>query len=200
MICDLHYISSFEIHTENMYLENQLPVSMELSNDVVLRPRFKFNVSYKHELLLSLFENESKTQSEFIVTRVDDHVFIKIPKSNQHFWSPQLHLEINEDYDDKTQSTIYGLFGPNPTVWTLFMFLHFVVAGLFIGFAIWTYVNWTLEASFAIPLFLTLFMIVIWFVLYFGGRLGKKAGMTEMHQLHRFMRDTLRRRDIHTIS
>lgn len=171
---------------------------MELSNEVILRPRFKFNVNADNESLLTLFENTSKAQSNFIVTRVDDHVFIKIPKIKQHFWSPQLHLEINED-EDKQKSIIYGLFGPNPTVWTMFMFFHFVVAGFFIGFAIWAYVNWSLNSNYAVQLFVTLLMIVIWFALYFSGGLGKKAGMEQMHELHHFMRDTLRREDIHTI-
>ncbi len=172
---------------------------MELSNEIILRPRFKFNVNEPNENLLTLFEDSGKKQKDFIVTRVDDHVFIKIPKDKQHFWSPQLHLEINEDYDKKELSTIYGLFGPNPTVWTMFMFFHFVVAGFFIGFAIWAYVNWSLESSYAIQLFITLLMIVIWFALYFSGRLGKKAGMSQMHELHHFMRDTLRSKDIHAI-
>lgn len=172
---------------------------MELSNDIVLRPRFKFNVNSDNESLLSLFECKRNDQSEFIVTRVDDHVFIKIPKVKQHFWSPQLHLEINEAYDQKDKSIIYGLFGPNPTVWTMFMFFHFLVAGLFIAFAIWTYVNWSLEKNFAIQLFVMLLMIVIWIALYFGGRLGKKSGMAQMHELHHFMRDTLRSEDIHAV-
>lgn len=173
---------------------------MELSNEVVLRPRFKFNVNYDNRSLLSLFEVEGKKQSNFIVTRVDDHVFIKIPKAKQHFWSPQLHLEINKDYGDTEKSTIYGLFGPNPTVWTMFMFFHFVVASLFLGFAIWAYVNWSLKESFVIQLFITFLMVIIWFVLYFSGRLGKKAGMEQMHDLHHFMRDTLRVKDIHSVS
>ncbi|WP_299367718.1 GTP-binding protein [Winogradskyella sp.] len=173
---------------------------MNLDNDIILRPRFKFNVNHDNEHLLSLFETEGKKQSDFIVTRVDDHVFIKIPKDKQHFWSPQLHLEINEDYDDKDISTIYGLFGPNPTVWTMFMFLHFVVACIFVGFAIWAYVNWSLDNDYAVQLFVTLMMIVVWFALYFSGRLGKKAGMEQMHQLHHFMRDTLRSKDIHAMS
>nr|WP_321231598.1 GTP-binding protein [uncultured Psychroserpens sp.] len=166
------------------------------TNDIVLRPRFKFHVKHDHEMLLKLFEETKGIQSDFIVSRVDDHVFIKIPKEKQHFWSPQLHLEINKN-DTNSHSMIYGLFGPNPTVWTLFMFFHFIVAGLFIGFAIWTYVNWSLGNDYAIQLFVTLFTIVIWFALYFGGRLGKRTGMNEMHQLHHFMRDTLRSKGIH---
>ncbi|WP_299337159.1 GTP-binding protein [uncultured Psychroserpens sp.] len=168
------------------------------TNEIVLRPRFKFKVKQDNESLLKIFEDTKNTQQNFVVSRVDDHVFIKIPKAKQHFWSPQLHLEINEDEDTKG-STIYGLFGPNPTVWTMFMFFHFIVAGLFIGFGIWTYVNWSLETDYAIQLFVTLLMIVLWFALYFGGRLGKKTGMGEMHELHHFMRDTLRSKDIHAI-
>ncbi|WP_298895683.1 GTP-binding protein [uncultured Psychroserpens sp.] len=170
---------------------------MSTANEIILRPRFKFNVAQNNEMLLELFEETKTAQSDFIVTRIDDHVFIKIPKAKQHFWSPQLHLEINEN-DTTKGSTIYGLFGPNPTVWTMFMFLHFIIAGLFIGFGIWAYVNWTLGNDFAIQLFVTLFMVIIWFALYFGGRLGKKTGTNEMHQLHHFMRDTLRHAGIHS--
>jgi len=163
---------------------------MELSNDIVLRPRFKFDVSADNEKLLKGFEDAKNHQSDFIVSRVDDHVFIKFPKQVQHFWSPQLHLEINEK--DKSNSTVHGLFGPNPTVWTMFMFFHFVAAGLFFGFGIWAYTNFTLGNSYAIQLFLTLFMVVIWFVLYFAGRMGRTKGKPEMYQLHGFMKDTLR--------
>ncbi|WP_299124151.1 GTP-binding protein [uncultured Winogradskyella sp.] len=163
---------------------------MELSNDIVLRPRFKFDVQTNNEKLLKGFETAKASQSEFVLTRIDDHVFIKFPKQEQHFWSPQLHLEINEI--DENNATVYGLFGPNPTVWTLFMFLHFIVAGLFIGFGIWTYTNATLGNSYAIQLFLTLFMVIIWFVLYFAGRMGKTKGKPEMYKLHAFMKETLR--------
>ena len=52
---------------------------------------------YDNEYLLKLFEDTKKAQSNFIVNRIDDHVFIKIPKAKQHFWSPQLHLEINKE-------------------------------------------------------------------------------------------------------
>lgn len=173
---------------------------MELSNEVILRPRFKFNIETDNESILAIFEKEGKLSKDFIVNRVDDHVFIKIPKSKQHFWSPQLHLEINQSYDSKTSSTIYGLFGPNPTVWTMFMFFHFIVAGIFIGCAIWTYVNWSLKDDIAIPLFLTLLMVVIWFVLYFSGRLGKSAGSGQILELHHFMRDTLRENNLHTMT
>ena len=163
---------------------------MALSNNIVLRPRFKFDVNAVNEKLLKEFEDTKNSQSDFIVSRIDDHVFIKFPKQAQHFWSPQLHLEINEK--NKQSATVQGLFGPNPSVWTMFMFFHFIVAGLFIAFSIWAYTNATLGKSYAIQLSLTLFMVLIWFVLYVAGRMGKTKGQPEMYKLHGFMKDTLR--------
>ncbi len=162
---------------------------MSLENDIVLRPRFKIELDKSNQELLKIFEEAKHTQKDFIVSRVDDHVFIKIPKANQHFWSPQLHLEIMEV--DKHSSRLFGLFGPNPTVWTMFMFFHFIVAGLFLGFGIWTYTNWTLKTDFAIQLFVAVLMIVLWFALYFGGRLGKATGKDQMLLLHNFMNQLL---------
>ena len=162
---------------------------MSLENDIVLRPRFKIELKKNNQEVLKVFEEAKKTQKVFIVSRVDDHVFIKIPKADQHFWSPQLHLEIMEI--DKNSSRLFGLFGPNPTVWTMFMFFHFIVAGLFIGFGIWTYTNWTLKTDFAIQLFVAILMIVLWIVLYFGGRLGKATGRDQMVLLHNFMNSLL---------
>ncbi|MFC4635988.1 GTP-binding protein [Dokdonia ponticola] len=162
---------------------------MELSNDIVLRPRFSLELDVMPEKLLSAFEGVAQTQSDFVISRIDDHVFIRIPKSKQHFWSPQLHLEI---YKIEEQPTILrGLFGPNPTVWTLFMFLHFIIATLFIGAGIWMYTNISLKAPFTFPLVSMIVLFIFWFLLYFSGRLGKEAGKKEMKALHTFMYETL---------
>lgn len=162
---------------------------MPLSNDIALRPRFKIEIPRYNEAILSDFENAKTTQSDFIVTRVDDHVFIKFPKDKQHFWSPQLHLEINKI--DDNSSTLNGLFGPNPTVWTLFMFLHFLIASIFIAFAIWTYTNFSLKQSYAVQASVTLLMILLWVTLYFAGSIGKASSTNDMRLLNNFMNSVL---------
>lgn len=162
---------------------------MSLSNEIVLRPRFKMELNQNNESALKLFEDRKSTQKEFVISRVDDHVFIRIPKSKQHFWSPQLHLEINEV--DSKSSMLHGLFGPNPTIWTMFMFLHFFVAVVFIGFGAWAYSNWSLETPFGLQIGVMILMVILWFALYFTGRLGKRKGKGEMHQLYGFMKDVL---------
>ncbi len=162
---------------------------MHLSNEVVLRPRFKMELKTNDQKALQAFKDKKSEQSDYIVTCVDHHVFIKIPKVKQHYWSPQLHLEI--DPVDDHSSKLSGLFGPNPTVWTMFMFFHFIVAGLFIGFGVWAYSNWSLDYPYLIQIAMMVVMILIWFALYYGGRMGKAKGNAEMHQLYNFMKETL---------
>jgi hypothetical protein len=164
---------------------------MPATNDIILRPRFKIELPKNNKIVLQAFQETKTTQSDFIINRIDDHVFIKFPKHKQHFWSPQLHLEINDV--DKNTCLLHGLFGPNPTVWTFFMFLHFIVAGLFIAFAIWAYTNWRLKENFAIQVSLILFMIVIWLVLYFAGSIGKASSKNEMIELKKFMNSILQK-------
>ena len=162
---------------------------MALPNDIVLRPRFKFEINSSNETILKVFEGMKTSEKEFIVSRIDDHVFIKFPKKEQHFWSPQLHLEINEETSHK--AIVHGLFGPSPTVWTMFMFFHFIVAALCLGFGVWAYTNANLGNDYSIQLFASLFMIILWFILYFAGRLGRAKGKPEMHRLNNFMKETL---------
>lgn len=162
---------------------------MQLSNDIVLRPRFQIELEQDRVSALNQLEATKYSQKKFIISRVDNHVFISLPKQEQHFWSPQLHLEIIEN--NNHGSLLKGLFGPNPTVWTMFMFFHFAVAGLFIAFGIWAYSNKALDIDYKLQLVLMALMVVCWLVLYFAGSMGKKAGHKEMHELYNFMNETL---------
>ncbi len=163
---------------------------MSTSKDIALRPRFFKDLDIPSEKALEVFEINGKTCKDFTVSRIDHHVFIRIPKKDQHFWSPQLHLEI---YDvDDYQPTLKGLFGPSPTVWTFFMFLHFIVATCFIGAGIWMYVNISLGDDYIYPIVAMVLLFITWFVLYFAGRLGRDAGKKEMQALYAFMENTLK--------
>ncbi len=158
-----------------------------LPNEIVLRPRFQMELPNDKEGILRAFEHCVK--KPFLVNRVDDHVFIKLDASQQHFWSPQLHLEIIESGEG--QSKLFGLFGPNPTLWTFFMFLHFGVATVFIVLGVWAYSSASLGRPYGLQLGLMGFMVVLWFVLYAFGRAGRHKGKPQMHELHLFMMEAL---------
>ncbi len=154
-----------------------------LANDIVLRPRFQLELSDPKEKLL---ENFSKSEvPPFLVRPLDEHIFIKFNTKNNHFWSPQLHLEI-EVIDEKS-SKLYGVFGPNPTLWTFFMFLHFGVATVFLILGVWAYSSASLNKPYKLQLVLMGFMVLLWVVLYIFGRSGKQKGRPQMEELYRFM-------------
>ena len=157
--------------------------------EVVLRPRFQINILQSSKSVLDRLEATKGTQTDFVVSRIENHVFIRIPKNKQHFWSPQLHVEVDEI--DEENCELRGLFGPSPTVWTFFMFLHFLVACLFIGFGIWAYTNATLKTSYGIQVGLMVFMMLVWFALYFAGRMGKAKGKYEIVELNDFLNETV---------
>jgi len=167
---------------------------MSLDNKILLRPRFKIEIDKNNKNALDVFEKTKENQKDFVVSRVDNHVFIRIPNNKQHFWSPQLHLEI--DMLNESKSELKGLYGPKPSVWTMFMFFHFAVAGLFVVFGVWAYSNWSLKADFGMQIGFMIAMVGVWFVLYFAGRMGKKKGKDEMKELCGFLEDTL---DLHEI-
>ncbi len=159
----------------------------EIVQNIVLRPRFQLSNKNPKELILSEFEKCKDVP--FLVKRLDDHVFIKFPKKKNNFWSPQLHLEITKE--ENNFSRIYGLFGPNPTLWTFFMFIHFAIASIFITLGIWAYSSAALNKTYGLQIGLMCFMVSLWFSLYLFGRYGKRKGKPQMFELHNFMNSIL---------
>jgi hypothetical protein len=153
-----------------------------LPNEIVLRPRFELKLTQKKELALKAFENVD--QPPFLIKKLDDHVFIRFNQSQIHFWSPQLQLEINEENNG---SIVYGLFGPNPTLWTFFMFLHFGVATIFVILGVWAYSSAALKKPYGLQIGLMIFLVLLWFALYTFGRYGRKKGKPQMKALYDFM-------------
>ena len=65
---------------------------------------------------------------------------------------------------DENKSILKGLFGPKPQVWTLFMFIHFVVGIAFLLFAVMLYVKLSLGEAFVLPLIMVIFLPLFWLV------------------------------------
>ncbi|MET6991424.1 GTP-binding protein [Sediminicola arcticus] len=158
-----------------------------LSNDLVLRPRFQHHLNTSKDIILDKFEEINK--HPFLVNRIDDHLFIKFEQGFRTLWTPELHLELYEE--DNNSCRINGLFGPSPTLWTFFMFLHFGVITLFIIVGIWAYSNWSLDKPIGILKGLLVGLIVVWGLLYAFGRTGRKKGEPQMKELYSFISEVI---------
>lgn len=160
------------------------------NSDIHLRPRFKIDIAESQKKLLTKFKDDLNDDTCKYYSRiVDSHIIIDVPKEEDHFWSPQLNIEIEQINNQK--SVVKGLFGPKPQVWTLFMFIHFAVAVTFIGFTIMTYVKWTIKQDYRFSLIMVIALPIFWFILYFFGRIGKRKGHKQMDELYTFMMKTL---------
>ena len=65
---------------------------MQISNEIVLRPRFSLSLNKSSKQVLEAFESAKNNQDTIRINILDVHVFLKIPTVQQHFWTPQLHL------------------------------------------------------------------------------------------------------------
>ena len=65
------------------------------NSDIHLRPRFKMDFLESQQDLISKFEANLKDgECKYCSRIVDGHIVIDVPKEENHFWSPQLNIEI----------------------------------------------------------------------------------------------------------
>ena len=159
-------------------------------NKILLKPRFKIERLEDKAIIIEKFNAKfAHGGSRFLGKIVGHHIIIDVPKSEEHFWSPQLHLEVEDKENEGT--IIKGLYGPKPQIWSLFMFIHFGVALTFMIFLVLAYTRWSLEQDYGFALTMCVIMPVLWFVLYFFGRIGRKKGAVQMHQIDTYLKETL---------
>ena len=162
---------------------------MEPEKSIALRP--KFEVESKKtvaEILERAKTLKSELKSDYQIKIIDEHLYFYFSKEKRKYYSPFLHLEL-EANDEKTK--VKGLFGPEQLLWTLFMFLHFVIAGLFLIFAMMAYTHWSLKQSTVLDFSIMAIMVAFWFSLYFMARLNREQGVPQMHELEDLMHKVL---------
>ncbi len=166
------------------------PIHHNQVNRILLKPRFKLLVSKSQKTVLEYLETKlSLKDNKFDYKIVMHHIVLDIKKEENHFWSPQLHLEIEKETDKS--SVVKGLFGPKPQVWTFFMFIHFAVALIFLVFLVIAYSNYTLNRDYSFALIVSVIMPILWIIFYIFGQLGKKKAYPQMLQMHNFLMDIL---------
>lgn len=155
---------------------------METNNEIRLRLRFYKDVPENIECVREKFEKFKINCTENCQLKIKhNHIWLNVPLSNREYWSPHLHLELESKEENRTH--IRGLFGPEPTLWTLFMFLHFMVAGIFIIFSGIAYSNYILKMPTKMDFIIMLVMVLIWFLLYFIAKQIRFKGNAQMNDL-----------------
>lgn len=106
-----------------------------------IRPRFRVVVPDGTQAIVARLEAAVGDPASGCVSRtVGHHVDITVAEGERHRWSPCLQLELGAGPDG---TTIAGLIGPHPHLWTFFALIHATAAtvaalGLILGFAQWS--------------------------------------------------------------
>ena len=158
---------------------------MEPEKSIALRPRFEVESKKSVEQILERAKNlKSELKSDYQIKIIDEHLYFYFSKEKRKYYSPFLHLELEANEDI---TTVKGLFGPEQLLWTLFMFLHFIVAGLFLVFSMMAYTHWSLNQSIVLDIVVMTFMVVFWILLYVIARINREKGVPQMHELEDLM-------------
>lgn len=167
------------------------PIHNDDLNRIFLKPRFKLKFKESKEDILEQFKhNLEQDTGGFISKMIDHHIVIDVPREKEHFWSPQLHVEVEEE---EGFTIVKGIMGPKPKIWTFFIFLHFAVAVTFFVFFVIFYSKWSLKQDYMVSMIMCLVMPVVWVALYFTGQLGKKFGYDQMVELHAVLTNSLKK-------
>ncbi len=163
---------------------------MELDDQLPLRYRFEKVVTKSYDDILSSCEQLKETvEPDYKIKISGHHIWLHIGMLHREKYSPHLHLEIEKMEDGNT--SVRGLYGPDPVLWTMFMFLHFVVAGIFVIFSMIAFSKWSLNQSFGFDLLVMFAMVNSWFLLYFIARLNRKKGLNQARELEILMERVL---------
>ena len=123
-----------------------------------MRPTFErqFACPPKHvsqRLRTALKQSDVAYRSDFYT----NHIVVSMPPGEEHFWSPQLSLDLEAT---ASGTTVRGIYAPRPSVWTMFMAMYAFAAfggtiGLVFGSSQWS-LGMDATALWALPAALSL--------------------------------------------
>lgn len=152
-----------------------------------IRPRFKIITSQTMETVTDNIKRALNKDGAQCTAQIKPRfITLFIPEEHQHYWSPQLTITMEKEDQG---CTIRGVYGPRPTVWTMFVFFYAIIglAVFAVGVVGWSF--WSLGKSTTILWWLPV-LTVVFFTLYLVAYFGQKLGHDQMATLHQFFEES----------
>ena len=152
-----------------------------------VRPRFKFKSQDTIPAFIDKVRQGLQRDNVECIGKIDSsHISLLIPSKDQHYWSPQLSITF-ETVDDEV--VVRGMYGPNPAVWTMFVFFYGLIAFAIIAISMAGFSQISLGHSAPI-LWIVPGLIIAFFSLYLVAYFGQKTGEEQMIILHEFLEES----------
>jgi hypothetical protein len=89
------------------------------------RPRFKLTAKMSPEEFAASLKKHIQDRNKTLKGYCNSEVgMVRLLQDQDKFWAPQLQLRIEENPQKPGKISIRGMFGPRPSIWTLFMFSY----------------------------------------------------------------------------
>jgi len=165
----------------------------------LIRPRFKLHTDLDKIDILDKIQCELKPKNSVVGTRTKNRCFLSIPKGDQHYWSPEMQIEVSDnavdenDYDldkDTSNSTIRCVIGPKQKIWSMFVFGYALSGSIIFFGGLYGLVQLNLDKPSPFLWSFPIGIVMIVF-LYTAAAYGRKKGHEQMNHLIRFLYNSI---------
>ena len=157
-------------------------------SDAQLRPRYRYLSDLtKEEMrvrIISALKDPEVNLKQLQQRSVDHHLVLVYPRRHKHFWSPVMDINIEPRSDKK--SLIRVLIGPEPSIWTLFMFFYSLGGMAVLGGIVLGSSQYILGKGSWYFMLIPAGLLLIGFF-YFAGLIGKSRAEEQMRELKSFV-------------
>ena len=164
----------------------------KLSSRFQIRPRFKHHISSTPEKFQNHFKHQLEKETATVIGFVNNSFgTIHLPINQQHYWSPQLSFTFEVSEETKEEIIIRGLYGPRPSVWTMFLFFYALITFAILIIAIIGLSYWSLGKSMLILWWIPI-LLIIYTSLFLVAYSGQKLGHQQMETLNDFFETVIK--------
>lgn len=154
-----------------------------------LRPKFEVRLERAPEQILADFKAGLARPDVALIAKIRGEALqIGLPEAELNTWSPSLDLRVEPDEAGGT--VVRGRIGPQPQVWTTFMFFHMLIAMIGIGGLMWGLAA-SLAGESAWPAWLGLVAVFLHAFVAGAAFIGQGLGADQIHRLRSFVDDVL---------
>ncbi len=163
-----------------------------------IRPRIRAFSNYTVDEIITRYKKIIDSDKyPFQAKFVDRHLFVTCKSEQTSIWSPELTLDLDENYlkddefsDYKEPTLVKGYISPNPSVWAFFVFSYVGFGFLFLGFLVYGTSQMMLDQPTQI-LWYALGSLVLIAVVFIGSQIGQRLGEQQTDRLLQFVSEGL---------
>jgi len=148
-----------------------------------VRPRYRRLTSANHQLIIDHILKALAAKKGISGSTLENHAYLHIPMEEQHYWSPEFDITIEEMEEG---ALVRGVVGPKAKVWTMFMFFYSAVfvllfLGVSMGVSQWMLgmnapILWSVPAC-----------LILWLLILIAAKFGQFKGKSQTERMWRFL-------------